>query len=229
MGRASIQPSLNTTRSPPTPASPRCLSPSLSLSLSRHAPPSACPPSTHLFHRSTAPHSGRPFKRCSGGRHRAQWGLHRVRIDRQHGPDLGLRIGYVCTYAGVCTWPSRCLISYLGMGREGASERGSQALAVPGGRWVVAGLSYRGGVSGGVRVCVSVCVCVWAPGRRWAWSAPRSNHRRTLPPPPQPLRPRGVCPRPCPCSYTPPSTCPPGEGGYLRNLNREGGVPNQFQ
>ena len=80
VGRASIQPSPNTTRSPPTPAPPRCLSPSLSLSLSPHAPPSACPPSTHLFHRSTAPHSARPFKPRHGGRHRAQRGLHRVRI-----------------------------------------------------------------------------------------------------------------------------------------------------
>ena len=82
VGRASIQPSPNTTRSPPTPAPPRCPSPSLSLSLSLspHAPPSACPPSTHLFHRSTAPHSARPFRLGPGGRHRAQRGLHRVRI-----------------------------------------------------------------------------------------------------------------------------------------------------
>ena len=71
-----------------------------------------------------------------------------------------------------------------------------------------AALSYRGGVSGGVRVCVSVCVSVWAPGRTWAWGAPRSNHRRTLPAPPQPLRPRGVCPCPCPCPW-PPTHPPP--------------------
>ena len=40
-----------------------------------------------------------------------------------------------------------------------------------------AALSYRGGVSVSGRVCVSVCVCACAPGRRWAWGAPRSNHR----------------------------------------------------
>ena len=79
---------------------------------------------------------------------------------------------------------------------------------MPGGRWVVAGLSYRGGVSRGVRVCVSVCVCAWAPGRMGLWGAPRSNHRRTLPAPPQPLRPRGVCPCPCPCPC-PPTHSPP--------------------
>ena len=81
VGRASIQPSPHATRPPPTPAPPRCLSLSLSLSLSPHAPPSACPPSTHLFHRSTAPHSARPFRHGHGGRHRAQRGLHRVRIE----------------------------------------------------------------------------------------------------------------------------------------------------
>ena len=80
VGRASIQPSPHATPSPPTPAPPRCLSQSLSLSLSPHAPHSACPPSTHLFHRSTPPHSGRPFRLRLCGRHRAQRGLHCVRI-----------------------------------------------------------------------------------------------------------------------------------------------------
>ena len=59
-----------------------------------------------------------------------------------------------------------------------------------------------------MRVCVSVYVCACARGRTWAWGAPRSNHRRTLPAPPQPLRPCGVCPRPCPCPC-PPTHPPP--------------------
>ena len=49
-----------------------------------------------------------------------------------------------------------------------------------------------------MRVCVSVYVCACAPGRRWAWGAPRSNHCRTPPPPPNPCAPAVSVPVPVP-------------------------------
>ena len=84
-----------------------------------------------------------------------------------------------------------------------------------------AGLSYRGGVSGGVRVCVYVYVCVLAPVRRWAWGALRSNHHRTLPAPlPNPCAPTlsVLVPVPVPVRMHPPPLA-----------RREGGVPNKVE
>ena len=94
------------------------------------------------------------------------------------------------------------------------SERGSQALAVPGGRWVVAGLSYRGDVSVSGRVCACECVSVFGRrggGGRGARLDP--TIAECYPLPPNPCAPAVSVPVPVPVPTHPPPLARRERGG----------------